>query len=178
MNCNKDAKDVGSLHVQKPGNAEEVPENAIVAEGEDNGEDEEDVMDNEEDISVDELSEDGSRTEGDFSCNSAFETKTTSASKLEMPRPLIPLPNTSAMSPSPDIIAGIAQAMAVAAAAANTRYSSFSPPVPPTTNPLQSLQPGKNSIWTPTTNAGSKAPPLPTGFPMPFPGIRHPFMGK
>ena len=102
------------------------------------------------------------------------------ANKIAIPKPLIPVSQLSSISTPPNLLAGIAQAMAVAAAAnaaANSRLtslpSSIGLPGKPHSSDTASIQ--TNGLLRPNSGLGPSH--LPPGFPLSM-GSRPPFLGK
>ena len=165
---------------------------SIVKHGEERAEEEEDLegdgdesSDLEEGVNGENVEDNvtiDEEREAKFRIGSSYKSHETSTREEELghtiaiPKPLIPVSQIPNMSTPPNLLAGIAQAMAVAAAAnaaANSRLTSLSSSigVPGTnTSPIQT-----NGLLRP--NAGMVPSHLPPGFPLPI-GSRPPFLGK
>jgi hypothetical protein len=104
-----------------------------------------------------------------------------SSARLAIPKPLIPVSHLPPMNTSPNLLAGLAQAMAVAAAAnaaANSRYNALTPTVSLSEKSLfsESSTITTNSLLR--TNSGLHTPYLPPGFPLGTLGSRPSFQGE
>ena len=137
----------------------------------------EDIADNQEEtISVGEHSEDELRQSSSFLHYGTSNGDEESSSRLVVPKPLIPVSHIPNITSSPNLLAGIAQAMA-AAAAASSRYNSLSHGVSSSYNsrPSESPTTAANSLFR--QNSGLPTPHISPGFSLGAIGSRPSFLG-
>ena len=157
-------------------------EEDLEVDGNENSDLEDDVIgDNEEDnITIDEEKEAKLRTGSAYNSFEASNRVEDFANKIAIPKPLIPVSQLPNANNPPNILASIAQAMAVAAAAnaaASSRFPSLpsSVSIPGKPHSPDSLSISTNGLLRP--NSGVPSSHLPPGFPMPL-GTRPPFLGN
>ena len=134
----------------------------------------------EDNITIDEEREAKLRIDSAYNTSEISNRDEDLANKIAIPKPLIPVTQLPNMNNPPNILASIAQAMAVAAAA-NAAASSRFPSIPssvamagkPHSSDTASMQ--TNGLVRP--NTGIPSSHLPPGFPLPI-GSRPPFLGK
>ena len=137
-----------------------------------NGENEED------NITIDEEKEARFRIGSMYNSHDSSNQDTDFARKIAVPKPIIPVSQLPDIKTPPNLLAGIAQAMAIAQAAnaaASSRFPSLPSSVTITGKPHSSDTPIQtNGLLRP--NSGVPSPHLPPGFPLPM-GSRPPFFG-
>ena len=145
-------------------------------------EDRDDVVTNEqENISVDDQEMEDERKHGLNSNNyGSSKGAEASSSKLVVPRPIIPVSQLPVMNSPPNLMAGIAQAMAVAAAAnaaASSRYNLMCPTISVSDKSLclESSATENGSVWT---KSSLPTPLPPPGYPLGITSPRPSFLGK